>query len=747
MSETLTIKPYARLITMLGDQLIKNELIALVEIIKNSYDADASWVKVTFKDFEEDFSVTPSSKIIIEDDGCGMDENIIKKHWLNPATPDKLKKKSDNYRTAKGRILQGDKGIGRFAVFKLGKYVKIISRRQLQDRNGNFIDKGEDKENILIYDFAKYDNDFMTEGAVDKDLFLEDLKIKFYQRNPQTIVKRSVRLEATIIKRKEHGTIIEIKSLKTKWSESLISRLLKEVGKMQPIFSSETDQRDFSVSIYKDEILQESSSKYREDLLKCMNDKAVLRVQNGRFNATSNTFSFELNGEKLKLCFSDPDIQGLVQYRKYFHKDVHYKTECGNFKFEFYVFDLNVDSENTSKYCLDKQERKMISDHRVYLYRDNIRVMPYGDPEDDWLGIDIARGTVSAGSFFSNNQIVGCVYISQKNNPLLKDKTNREGLIEEGKALDDFINVLKLLLSYLRKKPYAKYILEKNKKNEIKRQKAGRPLAILEDAKKKYADNKEVMAFLTKFEEPYRKEKKYFQERITKTENLAAVGLSVETASHDVMLFIDKTIILLDVLIKSTLSGEKIDIEELQAKLSQIRGNVSMIQTQLKDIQLLFPSTKLRTKNIRVIEIIEKVQRLYARSFNDNQIVVDIDQTRTPLIVKTTDAVLLQVFVNLFDNSLYWLKCRDKGRRVLITVDGNNQRVIFSDNGPGVKDDDKDYIFDAFYSGKGEEGRGLGLYIAKQLLERYDYDISLAEFSKDKILPGANFVLEFVKEG
>ena len=747
MSETLTIKPYARLITMLGDQLIKNELIALVEIIKNSYDADASWVKVTFKDFEEDFSVTPSSKIIIEDDGCGMDENIIKKHWLNPATPDKLRKKSDNYRTAKGRILQGDKGIGRFAVFKLGKYVKIISRRQLQDRNGNFIDKGEDKENILIYDFAKYDNDFMTEGAVDKDLFLEDLKIKFYKRNPQTIVRRNVRLEATIIKRKEHGTIIEIKSLKTKWSESLISRLLKEIGKMQPIFSNETSQRDFSVSIYKDEILQESSSKYREDLLKCMNDKAVLRVQNGRFNAASNTLSFELNGEKLKLGFSDPDIQGLVQYRKYFHNDVHYRTECGNFKFEFYVFDLNVDSENDSKYHLDKQERKMISDHRVYLYRDNIRVMPYGDPEDDWLGIDIARGTVSAGSFFSNNQIVGCVYISQKNNPLLKDKTNREGLIEDGKALDDFINVLKLLLSYLRKKPYAKYILEKNRKNEIKRQKSGRPLKILEDAKEKYADNKEVMAFLTKFEKPYIKENKYFQARITKTENLAAVGLSVETASHDVMLFIDKTIILLDVLIKSTLSGEKIDIEELHAKLSQIRGNVSMIQTQLKDIQLLFPSTKLRTKNIRVIEIIEKVQRLYARSFNDNQITVDIDQTRTPLIVKTTDAVLLQVFVNLFDNALYWLKCRDKERRVLITVDGNNQRVIFSDNGPGVKDDDKDYIFDAFYSGKGEEGRGLGLYIAKQLLERYDYNISLAEFSKDKILPGANFVMEFVKEG
>ena len=68
MSESLPIRPYARLITMLGDQLIKNETIALIEIIKNSYDADASWVKVNFVDFNEDGSINKNSKIIIEDD-------------------------------------------------------------------------------------------------------------------------------------------------------------------------------------------------------------------------------------------------------------------------------------------------------------------------------------------------------------------------------------------------------------------------------------------------------------------------------------------------------------------------------------------------------------------------------------------------------------------------------------------------------------------------------------------------------
>jgi signal transduction histidine kinase len=167
----------------------------------------------------------------------------------------------------------------------------------------------------------------------------------------------------------------------------------------------------------------------------------------------------------------------------------------------------------------------------------------------------------------------------------------------------------------------------------------------------------------------------------------------------------------------------------------------------MKDIQLLFPSTKSRTRDIDVKEIVEKVFSLYKRLFDENHVVVSLEPTGSPLIARTTDAVLLQVFINLFDNALYWLKTVDCEREIRVSMDGDEQRLIFSDNGPGVKPDDENYIFEAFYSGKGEEGRGLGLYIARQLLDRYDYSIALAEFSRDRLLKGANFVLEFAKEG
>lgn len=744
MNETLTIRPYARLITMLGDQLIKNELIALVELIKNSYDADASWVKVSFIDFASDYSLTATSKIIIEDDGCGMNADILKKHWLNPATPDKLRRKAVNAKTEKGRILQGEKGIGRFAIFKLGKTIKITTRRQRQDDEGHFIDEGDDVENTLVYDFSKYDDNFLKENGQDKDLFLENLQVEFSQTPPTTIVSKDIILGTTKRKRKPYGTIIEISNLKTRWTDLRVARVQKEVGKLQPIFSQDT-YGDFGVWIYKDNQLHESQERYKEQLQNCLENKSVFKVTHGRYSSTDNIISFKINGQDVRLGFKDSDISGLKQFEKF--NTPEYKTECGSFRFEFYIFDFNVDSENPSKYFLDSDDKKIIREHRIYLYRDGLRVMPYGDPEDDWLRIDIARGTIRADEFLSNDQVVGCVYISQEENPKLIDKTNREGLIEDGRALDDFITVLQLILKYLRKKPFAQYLIDKQRKKEIDKIKRGRPSELIETAKKQYADDQKALTFLKSFERSYKKEKKVLEDRINKTENLAAVGLSIETASHDVMLFIRKTLENQDSLIRDLMTGEEIDKQELLKRLTLIRENLSIIETQMKDVQLLFPSTKSRTKNINVEEIINKVTGLYKRVFNDNKIFVDIDVTERPLIVKTTDAVLLQVFINLFDNSLYWLKTVDRERRIKISIDGNKQRLIFSDNGPGIKDDDVNYVFEAFYSGKGEEGRGLGLYIAKQLLDRYDYSIDLAEFSKDKVLCGANFILEFIKEG
>ncbi len=114
MEHSYKIRPYARLLTMLGEQLITNEQIALAELIKNAYDADADWVKISFENFEivkgqDEFKLTPQSKIIVEDNGCGMDLETIEHSWMNPATPNKKSQKDNEIR----RTPQKEKGLFR----------------------------------------------------------------------------------------------------------------------------------------------------------------------------------------------------------------------------------------------------------------------------------------------------------------------------------------------------------------------------------------------------------------------------------------------------------------------------------------------------------------------------------------------------------------------------------------------------------------------------------------------------------
>ena len=227
---------------------------------------------------------------------------------------------------------------------------------------------------------------------------------------------------------------------------------------------------------------------------------------------------------------------------------------------------------------------------------------------------------------------------------------------------------------------------------------------------------------------------------------MAGVGLSVETASHDIMAIMGKAMSSIDGLISAAMHDD-LDHNELNNELQTLRGMLSFVESQLKDIQLLFKSSKQRRKTIRVKDILEKVERIYRGLLKKENINLSIQQSSTPLIAKTTDAVLLQLLLNLFDNAVYWLQQTSQKEKIIkISLDGNKGTMIFSDNGPGVNKEDAPYIFEPFYSGKGEDGRGLGLYIARQLLERNDYAIELAEIKSEKILPGANFVISFIAE-
>ncbi len=748
--KTFKIRPYARLLTMLGEQLIKNEQIALTELIKNSYDADADWVKVSFENFGENFEINKNSKIVIRDNGTGMSLETIEKSWMNPATPNKFKGKGETYTTKKGRIVQGEKGIGRFAILKLGNKILITTRPE----NSN-------KEYEINYDLSAYDENFLTENNKEKELFIDNIDIEVNIDDPKKILNQTVDVEYKKVNQDNHGTIIEISGLKGKWSRKKIESIYKDILKLQSIFDKifhpKSSEDEFTVGFYINKERISLSEKYLDKLSGLLETKAVFKIQ-GKFDNQKGEFVYSENDSPKLLNINDSQIKGIKLYKEHFCiktydekkeketcTNVFRKPECGNFKYNFYIFDLN--SNAPLKFLLDKDDKKLIKEHRIYLYRDGIRVYPYGNPDDDWLKLDMFRGTISAGQFFSNDQVVGVIEISKTENPELKDKTNREGLIDEGNATQDFIALIQSFLSYYRQKQFKQYLIDyqKNKKEQdvFKTQEIERQL---DEIKENFKDNKAILNAVNNLARTYKLERNYLVKRVETTEDLASVGMSVEVASHDMMSMLTKGILGIDDLIKDLINKSKTTDDAVE-ELHKLRGIFSFVESQMNDIQVMFKSTKQRRRNIRVIDVLEKVIRIYKNVLNRYKIKVDTNKIGSPLIAKCTDAILLQLFINLFDNAIYWLDTVNiKNKSILITLDGNEGKLIFSDNGPGVNKEDIPYIFEPFYSGKGEEGRGLGLYIARQLLERIDYAIWLADTNSEKVLSGANFVVSFVKE-
>jgi signal transduction histidine kinase len=732
---------------MLGDQLIKNERIALVEIIKNSYDADASWVKVTFEGFGEGFEVGNASKIIVEDDGDGMTQAVLENHWVKPATPIKKLGKGKQDTTPKGRKIQGEKGIGRFAILKLGKTISITTRP-----------KNEQREFILGLDLSHYDDEFLFEDGVATDLLLKDIPVSLEIVDSASIIRpTTTSLGHRKIRRSAHGTRIGITRLRGTWDKEKVEGVFGDLLRLQSIFDDKDNEEsverptglDFEVLIYKDSEYQNYSDQHRSRLQELNRHNSVLRIEKGRYNEPKKEFEFQLNGKSHTLSLTDPDISGLQVFRDRFGKEggVLKKrgTACGSFEFGFYVFDFDKDA--TGRYALDGEDRQIIKEHRIYLYRDNIRVYPYGDPSDDWLQIDKFRGTRSAGQFLSNDQVVGFVNITQAGNANLQDKTSREGLIDKGDATGDLISLLQIFLRWVRKKPFDQYRLKKAKKKDIEVFKKEQVREALETLGEKLSDNRPALDALSSAVRLYNTERSYLIQRAETTEHLAGVGLSVETASHDIMAVMQRALTTLDGLLREASRQGDLSKSLVSHELSALRGMLSFVETQLKNMQLLFKSTKQRRKDIHVSEVLEKVKQLFSSQFRKDAINVKVVKKGSPLIAKTTDAVLLQLFLNLFDNSVYWLQSKPKGNRTIeVVLDGDSGTLLFADNGPGIKPDDVPFIFEPFYSGRGEDGRGLGLYIARQLLDRHQYSMDLADLKRHKVLPGANFVVSFLRK-
>jgi hypothetical protein len=699
----------ARIISILGEQLIKDSSIGIIELVKNSYDADASKININLKSLNTEWGV-----VEIQDNGLGMDLETLLSKWMTPASGHKEIQKLNNIRTKKGRLPLGEKGVGRFAAQKIGNKFRMITKV-----------KNTNKELCVFIDWRDF---------VNNDKYLTDIEIEYKER------------QCEVFRENESGTLLRIFDLKENFSEFDIKKISTTLRRLKSPFKGVKDL-DLQLNF---ENCDPQFNKYSNLELTDIVEKAHYKLsgivdENG---ILEYNYEFKLPGFD-KRCESEKF--DLSQFSNI--KTLRRPYVCGSFFINLYNYDRspdiilksNINTKDLDEVC------------GVSVYRDGIRIFPYGEKGDDWLGLD-KRRIQEPTKRIDNNTIIGLVEINQLNNKYLIDKTNREGLIENT-AFEYFENLVLSCVMFLeelksRDKPIKTKV--KGKKIDVK-QEIREGICSIKDTLSSVVESlnkkkdEESLKSIETLENTVAKIERDITGKLEEDEesrkillSLAGTGLAAERFTHEFELLINGV---LDSLKKLT---TLIDINS-DGKIKKEFVNIQTAMDALRnDIRLLGPmfyfKKSTKEKNLSIHHIIQTVINLQNNSLKKLNIETEITGNNFTVIMR--EGLCAQIFNNLLDNSVYWLshKTEKDKRKVKFILDDKNKCVYVSDNGPGIIDKFKDKIFDLFFTMKGEEGRGLGLWIIKEILNDKKGDIlSVSKDEHNGLLSGASFKIKFLE--
>lgn len=664
MTEKIVFKPRARLLLQLGDQLIRNEQIALLELIKNSYDADASQVKIVMKNLDN----SKQGIIVVEDNGCGMDMNIIKNVWMEPGSDYKKRIYEKRKRTPKfGRLPLGEKGIGRFAVHKLGDQIELITRKQ------------NHKEVYLCIDWKKF----------EEEKYLNEIPLKIQERTPAIFKSRT-------------GTKIIIKNLKGKWTRGMIRDLYRSINSFcSPFNSPESFRIDFDID--KKEWLEGLFS--WDEIKKYALFRFYCEIEGNKIRKFRYEFTPWSSMTKLKgrvVTENDDPVRKILNIREK-ENEINLNTyRIGKVRFEGLVYDR--ESRILKFGVQDKKGLKEYLDQNggVYVYRDGVRVYDYGEPGNDWLNLDIRRVNIPT-KMISNNIIIAAVSIKRDESQDLIEKTNREGFIE-----NEAYNLLKRALLYALSRVEDLRYEDKNKIRKIygltsKEQ----PVISKIDELKKFIGQKiknedlkkEIEIYLDRIEKDY----SYMVEVLLKS---AGAGLSLSIVIHEIEKMIDE----LKKVVKQEGVSERIK-KLIQHLARLIEGYTIIIR-------------KSEKKDWLVKSLIEQAifNMEYRFRVHNIALIKHYENFQSNISVKCARNLVINTIMNIFDNSIYWLEYADiKNKKIFITISESMPEhitLIIADNGPGFTLP-VEHITEPFVSAK-PYGMGLGLHIADEVMKVHE---------------------------
>lgn len=716
-TESFPIRVRSHILRLLGDQLVGHDRLAIFELVKNAYDADAEIVSVTVD--------LPASKIVVRDNGCGMTRDVIKTRWLDIGTDSKRGHKRERSKKYL-RMPLGEKGVGRLAVQKLGRNFRMITR-------------SEGAQEILV------------ELGWSELIGLSDYVDGGLQ------VQITERAQAIDFPNDRHGTLIEISGLsRGEWARKDLRDLKRLVVSLESPFHTNDS---FRVSL--------SVPGREKDIDDVPNLNELLR-------RSIWVYEFELShkGFTWKYDFSPPRLKGLkvrkeasptpilLEWSDEAYREAKAKAEksesapifidpnaalkgIGTIKGRLHVFYrrdeilrlMGGDTRQTKQWLKDQAG--------VRVFRDGIRVYNYGEPEDDWLGLNarrINRPTEKIGT----SQLVAAVELDLSDSAGLQEKTNREGFNEDETFSRFRLLVLSIVQHFEKMHEPDRKAIDTVLKDDGSQ--VGSTIKLKEaiDGLKQVCDkDKELSRTLT----PYVKaiEKEVDQVRsVMLSAGMAGMGLAL--VFHE----IDRTIRALTSLADKGASPER------------LRTGLGDLRKMLDSISILLRQGKARKLSMR--ELVKQAIDLNEVRFEFHTVSVS-----TPIVtgespdffVTAPQHLVLSALNNIIDNAIYWTGYRHqrdkdpKHKSALliksIWSEENGGAIVVVDNGTGFTVSTADAI-QPFVT-KRVGGMGLGLYYCQLVMDNIGGELQLlsAEEAREIVdLPiafdGAAVVLHFKGE-
>ncbi|NMF01149.1 ATP-binding protein [Aneurinibacillus aneurinilyticus] len=444
----------ARAVDLLGKQQVRDEVTAISELLRNSYDADADEGLIDVD--------TNKGRILVWDDGDGMSAEDIQNNWLTLGTYSKKSKVVQ--RTRKGRIKIGEKGIGRLAISTLGDQLLLISKKRTELK--------EDSTWALMYlhwEFFRNEKVFLEEIEIpvksfgtlkellvylDKDFYelketllsnLENLNI-WSEANSQRIRREITEFSLTsdaiqrlkINEIKNGGTLFYIKNLEETWNWTLYNTKVEDESLSKRKYRLEQTLHSFQ------NFIELFDSEIKVDNEDCFTPKISI-------NGLSLEHEESLSPEEVKLY--DYALKGTIENGEFYGEafvgntdkgePIYLKREeiahglfnknygdCGPIKVKWFFIEGYA-----ALSCISKKQHETITDKLrniggIFVFRDGLRILPYGEPGNDFLEIEERRTRRAGRYLFSHRRMFGYMEISKERNPHLVDKSSREGFVE-----------------------------------------------------------------------------------------------------------------------------------------------------------------------------------------------------------------------------------------------------------------------------------------------------------------------------